>query len=129
MTLLPSATAAIDAWHDIDRRVTVERTAPAAGGVCTATFDNVETDQQWLIERIAISNTSSNRTLCSVYDAGVSPQNLRDYSKFGNSDIADENSPIVIPSGSQCVVQWSNCNNGDVGTVTIQYRVQKKRLG
>lgn len=126
MTLLPTQGSTFNSWVDIDRRIAT-LSVTQAGGVCLATFDQVPLDQQYLIERVAITNTSSSHTSCYLYNGPIEPNNVVDYSKFGNSDIADENSPILVPANSQLQAQWVGGNNGDIATITIQYRVQKQR--
>lgn len=100
--------------------------APAAGGLATVALPVCPNGKVYLVQRIGISTTSTQATTCSVYVGppnDLSPENLMDYSNNGNSDIADENSPILVPGGQTLTLQWSSMSAGSIGSSRVQYLV------
>lgn len=126
MTVLPVQPPASQSWTELARQTDYERSSPAAGGVAQVQFAPVPPDQYWLIEHILVQNTSTNNTQAGVYlDDATLPSNLIDGTYVGNRDVADYSSPILVESNRALIVEWTNCNAGDVATAYIQYRVFK----
>src|SRR5690242_14980347 len=77
----------------LDYRRVAASSTPAAGGTAQIVFDGPDASRLWLVERIAVSCTSSAATTARVYAGDVGPLFLVDSTSNGNADIADENSP------------------------------------
>jgi hypothetical protein len=78
----------------------------------------------YLVERISV--TASNGTpVARVYVGSASAQNEMDFTAAGAEDVADENSPIYVPSGSTLTVVWTGggMTNQVVCTMRVQYAV------
>ncbi|HUC37038.1 MAG TPA: hypothetical protein VMR97_07940 [Acidimicrobiales bacterium] len=100
--------------------------APAVAGVASVALPLPPNGQVFLVQRIAISTTSTQATTCAVYvgtPGDLSPANLIDYSYDGNADIADESSPILVPGGQTLTLVWSSMSAGSVGSARVQYLV------
>ena len=100
--------------------------APATAGVAEVSLALPPQGKVYLVQRIAISTNSSAATTCSVYvgaPGDLSAPNLIDYSYDGNTDIADENSPILIPSGQTLTLVWASMSAGAVASARVQYLV------
>lgn len=109
----------------VDRRNYLAN-ATQAGGVCVATFDQLEPDIEWLIERAAVINNSTNKTSLWLWLDAPNNGAPLDYTRFGDIDIADEFSPILVPAGHQLVAQWTGGNDGDKASIRVQVRVQNR---
>lgn len=103
------------------------RTATAdATGTATVTFDAVPAGQLWLVERFAVSSSSSTQTTCQIYAGDPAPANLVDGTTSGNLDVADEASPILIDSSLSLNAQWTGASSGASCTVTVQYQLVQR---
>lgn len=103
---------------------TVSLRSDAAGvtGKVEAVFGPVASDQVVMIERITVATDSSDPTTATVYLGEVDPGNVLDASPSGNSDVADEVQPILIPAGQRAVIQWVGMNPGTRGYCRLQYQ-------
>lgn len=99
--------------------------SPAAGadGKCTLQLTAADPGNVWLCDRYTVENTSTTATVAIVYLGDPSPQNLRDVTGSGNLDVADNNSPLIVPGTRYLTVVWQGCSVGAVGTFSLQYRL------
>lgn len=127
MTILPEPSNPSDQWSLSDYRQTPATSAPApASGVASVIFGPVPDNELWLLDRISVSCTSAAVTVCTLYLDLVDPQHALDYTPSGNYDIADEASPIQIPSSSSLIVQWTGASLGAVGSARTQMRILRR---
>lgn len=105
------------------RRITKRTGAAGAfGGVVTATFDQLGTDELWLIDRAVISCTSTSTTSLRLYDTTADPNRLLSGSDRGSYDEADYPGGLLLEAGNQLVAVWSGASAGAVGTISVQVR-------
>lgn len=125
MPLSPAAGSVQFAVADyIDAPLTTE--AADATGICTARFDGPGGSDMWLVDRITVWSNSTAETTASVYVGQVGLAGLRDLTIVGNSDIADENQPIVVPSSQPLIVEWTGVAVGAICHANIAYRLVNK---
>jgi hypothetical protein len=87
-----------------------------AAGVATVPFGQPPIGFYWRIERIGVKGAGS----ATVYVGGVSDSNFMDFTTTASQDIADEASPIYVPSGQDFDVRFSGAGVGTLCTVTVQ---------
>jgi hypothetical protein len=113
-------------WTLIDY-VTLVRSSPAAaGGLCTATFDQLAPGDRLLIDHAIVSCTSSTPTILRMYLDAVSPLTMLDGSDAGNFDVADWPNGLAIAPTRTLTVQWSGASAGGIGTITLQARLLRQ---
>ena len=126
--ILPGALPSAAGWALADYRTLRARTGPAAGGIATVTLEQLAGDQMWLIDHAVVACTSSTPTEVRWYETTPADVGLLDGTARGNFDVADwPNGLQLIPSQS-LVVQWTGASDGAVGTVTLQYRLMRRRI-
>ncbi len=91
-------------------------------GIVTATFGPVPGDQVVLVERITVASDSTAPTAVTVYLGSVDAGNVVDSTGEGNSAVADEVQPILVPSGQMLIFRWVGVTTGKRGFGRIQYR-------
>ncbi|HSX68134.1 hypothetical protein [Nocardioides sp.] len=123
---LPEPSSSASAWAVSDYRQRTGRTQPAAGGVCQLDFGQVPEGELWLVERVVVSCDSSTPTAAFLYDTSVDDSRVLDGTRVGNFDVADNNSPIQVASGTTLVVAWDGASNGAIGQARVQYVVLRK---
>ena len=107
--------------------------APSANNTCTATFNQVDPDYYWEIERMTVqvkNPTGAALVLTStakIYagDPGF-PGNFRDSTLAGNFAVADNSSPIRLQPAQQLTVVWTNVDNACIGTAWVQIKKVKR---
>jgi hypothetical protein len=115
--------APITQFVDVDLLSVTYNTGPAdASGVVSITSDQVPPGTFWRIERIVVSNTSTDPTTFRLYKAGI----LEDGSYSGNFDVADGGSPLRVDSALHVLGQWTGCSLGAVGTITLEGMVVQR---
>lgn len=113
---------------DYRRRVVV--TAPAdSSGVMLGRIPGPDAGYLWLIERMAVSTTSSGPTTAIVYAGIIDPAYVLDATQMGNADIADEASPILLDSAQDLICQWTGASSGAVGTLNVQFQLVQRQDG
>lgn len=122
MPLSPAAGSVTFSVADyVDAPITTE---PAGSdGICTATFDAPGGQDLWLVDRITVWSNSTAETTASVYVGSVGLAGLRDLTIVGNSDVADENQPIVVPTGQALIVEWTGVSLAALCHVNVSYRL------
>jgi hypothetical protein len=98
-----------------------ESDAAGVDGICEVSFD-VPADETWLVDRLAVTNTSTAITQAAVYVGTADPRNFRADTDNGNKDVA-EGTPIVVQSSRPLLVHWTGADAGAVGTAVLEYRV------
>lgn len=89
------------------------RTDPAdVSGVASAMFGPVPSDQVYLVERITVASESTDPTSLRVYLGAVDPENIVEATGSGNSDVADEVQPVLVPGGQSLIFQWTGVTAG-----------------
>lgn len=94
-----------------------------AGGIAVVNFGPVQPGYQWRVERIAISSDSALASAFTLYLDSIDPTNIVESSPSGNSDIADETQPILVPEGSRLIGRWTGGTPGALASARIQYTV------
>ena len=107
-------------WVAVDHWWKSATTKPAAGGTCSVAFDQVPDTDQWLIERMIVSCTSSTATRAVHYLDRATPDQVLEGTNSGNLDFANESSPLRIMGSRQLLTVWTGASDGAVGTVRIQ---------
>jgi hypothetical protein len=76
------------------------------------------------VEIISLWSNSSQSSTAGVFLSAAGAQSDQiDYSFSANQDIANEDPPIFVPSGSQLSIIWSNLSSGANVKARVQYRV------
>lgn len=75
------------------------------------------------VELIDIWSDSTQASTAGVYLDQALPQNEVDYSANAGHDIAPEEPPIYVPSGSELLIVWSGLSAGANCTARIQWSV------
>jgi hypothetical protein len=107
------------------RRVSMT-SPPAAGGIATARFGQLGTDEQWLIDRAVVSCSSTSGTTVRLYDGDPSVSRLLSGSNTGNYDEADYPQGLLLDAGGELVAVWSGAGDGAVGTISVQARILRR---
>jgi hypothetical protein len=123
---LPTSSSSAARWALHDYRQRVISSAPAAGDVCQVEFEQVPLDELWLIERTVVQCTSTGATVAHLYQDVVDDLRVLDGTRVGNFDVADNASPLLLPSGSTLLVEWKGADDGAIGTALVQYVVLKR---
>lgn len=110
----------------IDYRAISATSEPAAGGVCSLTFEQVPPSLFWLIDRTVVSCTSVAVTTARLYTGQITPDRLENATPAGNLDVDDSNAPLLVDSSSVLIVTWTGATAGAVGTARIQYRIMRR---
>ncbi|MBK3548093.1 hypothetical protein, partial [Streptomyces sp. MBT60] len=90
----------------------------------------VPQNELWLIDMLRVSATPAETAVaCRAYLC----LNSEDYDVMGTStgvyDVADMNSPIHAPGGSEILVVWRDMPNGAFGRAYMQWNVMRKSGG
>jgi hypothetical protein len=108
----------------LDQKSVTIQTRPAAAGVCTATFAQVDAGRLWLVDRLVVNCSSTTPTKAYVYDDSTpSTPALLGGTNSGNFDYDDTQNPYLIAAGKTLTVQWTGASAAAVGVVRIQYRL------
>lgn len=83
----------------------------------------VPSGKGYRVEIIDIWSNSTSQPTASVYIDSAAPQNEVDYSANAGHDIAYEQPPIYVPSGSQLLIVFSGLSANALVTARIQYAV------
>lgn len=100
-----------------------------AGGNAVATFDPVDNNFFWRIERITTytDRAAPAGSTFLVYEGPqTDPTRIRDGSGSPALDIADSNSPITIHPNNQLVCQWTGLTPGTKASVSVQYQLWRR---
>lgn len=120
---LPYGISTASQWQLLGwRRLTV-RTDAAAGGVATARFPTLATDEQWLIDRAVASCTSTLDTSLRLYDGSADVNRLLTGSDRGNFDEADYPGGLLLEANGQLLAIWTGASTDAVGTISVQLRL------
>lgn len=90
-------------------------------GDARVTFGPVPLNEVWRVERIAINSDSVQPTIATIYLGSVDRRNQIDQTGSGNSDLADNINPILIPSGQLLIVDWKVASQGALCFARIQF--------
>jgi hypothetical protein len=112
----------------IDYARASKRSEPAGvDGITAVVFDQVPSDQFWLVDRVVVTSDSTSDTLCALYeDVPTDPSKILDVTSAGNLDVADNSSPVTVPGSTSLYVQWIDCTPGSRATCRIAYRVMRR---
>jgi len=113
-------------WGLFDFRTVAATTDPAAGGTAVVTLPQLAFDELWLIDHAVVSCTSVAGTDVRWYSDSPTPANLLDGSSSGNFDVADWPAGLQLQPGTSLVAVWSGCDDGAVGTLTVQARIMRR---
>jgi hypothetical protein len=122
MTILPVALPSVSAWQLRDFLSPSARSAPAAGGLATVEFAQVDPSELWLIDHAIVSCTSSTRTTVRLYAGAINAATLIDGSSSGNFDVGDWPAGLQVQSTIAVIAQWSGASDGAIATISLQLR-------
>jgi hypothetical protein len=123
---VPIQVAAASGWVLNDYLTMQRRSAPAAGGLCTVTFDQLDPNERWLIDHAVITTTSSTATVLRLYEGTIDPLSLLDGSGSGGFDVADWPNGLAVAPTQALIAVWTGASTGSTGTVTLQARVLRR---
>lgn len=102
----------------------------AAGGRATVTVETVPQDELWLLDFVRVSATPAE-TVQSVR-AYVCMDTI-DFDVMGTNsgayDVADMNSPVHAPGGSEILLLWQDMPDGAIGRGYVQWTVMRQERG
>lgn len=124
--ILPHSVAAASAWSLSDFVSLQRRSEPAAGGVCTVDFGQLDGDERWLIDHAVIVCDSATPTSLRLYQSSVADQALLDGSAAGNFDVADWPNGLAVEPSQSLVARWTGASAGARGVLTLQARVLRR---
>ena len=124
MTLaIPAAQGApIAQWRVVDWISRCLTSGPAAGGLATVEFPQLDPDEMWLLDHAMIQCTSTTRTTLRLYEGDPSPVTLLSGSLNGNLDEADWTNGLRIGPSRHLTAQWSGATDGAVAVLNLQAR-------
>jgi hypothetical protein len=126
--VLPTSLPAAAGWALADWLPLQVQSKPAADGVATIEFPQLDPDEQWLIDRLVVTCTSTTATVLRLYDSVVTLGRLLDTTSSGNLNTADYPAGLLVRPASVLIAQWTGASPAAVGAVTLQARVMR-RLG
>lgn len=107
------------------QRVTISTPAANGTGIADAKLGPAPGGQQWRVERVIVSSTSSSPTSAAVYADDADPASYLDPgTRTGNLDVAEYTWPPLLLPGELLVVRWTGMSLGAIGTAVIQYHVE-----
>lgn len=127
---LPAQIGPASTWQLADFGRTWKNTPPASGGTATVKVATVPQDELWLVDWVRVSAAPV-----------VSTQDVRAYlchdtedfdvmgTATGQYDVADQNSPIQCPGGTEILLVWKDMPNGAVGRGYVQWQVLRQGSG
>lgn len=111
----------------VDRQSVPVIAAYVGGGRAVAELPTIpDAGYGYLIERVYVFTNSTTAAEARAYVGAEAAQNAMDLSLNGNEDVADENSPIYVPTGVQFQVIWSGITvpaGGLEAVCRVQYSV------
>lgn len=114
-------------WAVVDWLDASYSSPPAAGGVATLQLPQLDPAVMWALSHMVCSSTSTSATRLRLYLDSVGQGRLRDGSDRGNFDVADWPAPgLLVPRGAALVAQWTGCDDGAVGTLTVQGQIMRQ---
>lgn len=107
------------------QRRTIYSGAPDGTGTAQALLGPVPAGQQWRLERIIVSSTSSSSTKARVYADSTDPGHYLDPgTSTGNLDVAEYQYPPILLTGETLIVQWTGMSAGARGVAVVQWHVE-----
>lgn len=95
-------------------------------GTATLTLDALADNERWQLSHMVAACTSTAATRMRLYLDTITPANLRDGTSSGNFDVADWAAGLWVPPGRTLVAQWTGCDTGAVGTLTVQATIYRR---
>jgi hypothetical protein len=122
---LPVEYPSAAAWY-LAERVTVRAQTAAAAGVATLDLGQLDSSEQWLIERVVCSSTSTARTRLRLYESYPTPLNFLSGTDDGNFCEADYPTGLLVQPSRSLVAQWSGADAGAVCTLAVQVQIHRR---
>jgi len=122
VVVLPTALPAAAGWAFSDYVSLTQQSQPATGGTATIELPQLDHDEQWLIDRLVVTCTSTTSTALRLYDSAVTLARLLDTTATGNLNTADYPAGLLVRPSSVLIAQWTNASTGAVGSLTVQAR-------
>jgi hypothetical protein len=110
-------------WVVTDYRPLTLTSAPAQDGTALAVAPQLELGELWLVDRAVVSCTSTTESVARVYENAAAPGFLLSGTASGNFDEADYPTGMLVQSGGQLLIVWTQASDGAVGTARLQVRV------
>jgi hypothetical protein len=123
---LPSPLPTASGWQVVDNRLVKLQSQPAAGGLATITFDQLATDEMWLVDQMVVLCDSTTPTTMRLYENSVTPTSIRSGSDRANFDEGEWAGGLLVRPGTSLVAQWGSCSDGAHATLTLQARILRK---
>lgn len=127
---LPTQLGPASTWSIADFGRRWAFTGPAANGTAQTTVATVPQDELWLVDFVRVSAEPAPA------DADVRAYvclDTEDWDVMGTAtgqyDVADQNSPIQVPGGSNILLVWKDMPNGTVGKGYVQWTVMRQGGG
>lgn len=127
---LPAQLGPASTWALADFGRKWVTSAAATGGTAQAVVATVPQDELWLVDWVRVSaspipaSTDVRSYLC---------HDTADWDVMGTStgqyDVADQNSPIQCPGGTQILLIWKDMPNGATGRGYVQWTVMRQGGG
>lgn len=124
--LLPQPLPTTGGWQLVDWLDASYVSAPAAGGTATITLDPLPPDTRWQLTHMVAFSTSAAAPQMRLYLSNVTPTGLRDGTNTGAFDVADWPMGLMVPPSQSLVAVWTGCNDGDIGTLTLQANILRQ---
>jgi hypothetical protein len=105
-------------------------TAAVAANAMEIDLEALPPNFVWLIERTSYFCNSTTQTEATLYVDAIDPRNMVDYTNVGNKSIGDQAQPILIPTGSRLVAQWTGVTApaNPIAKLRVQYRAEPLQI-
>lgn len=122
--ILPTASGPAARWAVYDYNRKFKDSEPAAGGQAVASIAQVPQDELWMIDLVRVKTSPADLT-STAYVCLDSPDFDVSGTATGAYDVADQNTPLQAPGGSQILIVWKNLADGQRGNVYVQWTVMR----
>jgi hypothetical protein len=124
--ILPVGVSASSSWTLVEYATFQQESIPAAGGACQVQFNQLDSNERWIIDHAVSFCDSATPTTLRLYESNISPLSLLDGSASGAFDVADWPAGLMIRPAMFLLAQWTGAAAGSRGTMTLQARVLRR---
>lgn len=97
-----------------------------SGGTATVTIPGPQTGTRWIVERVAITTTSSQLTTAYEYVGDISlATNIVDSTDNGNLNASEYPQGLEVLAGETLSMLWVNGTPGASASVRWQFHVER----
>lgn len=124
--LLPAQLGPASSWSVSDFGQKWVTTPAASGGTAKVTVATVPQDELWLLDFVRVSASP----IASTQDVRAYVcHDTEDFDVMGTAtgqyDVADQNSPIHAPGGTEILLVWKDMPDGATGRGYVQWTVMR----